>query len=74
MSAIVEAPRDLMESLAEMRFPPKADARLRQLMDQNTEGRLTPTERDELEALAELSETMALYRARALRLLGRSPT
>jgi hypothetical protein len=74
MSAVVEAPRDLVESLADMRFPPKADARLQQLMDRNTEGRLTPGERDELEALVELSETMALFRARAMRLLGRSPS
>lgn len=73
MSPVVEAPRELVESLADMRFPPKADARLQQLMDRNSEGQLTTTERDELEALAELSETMALYRAKALRLLGRSP-
>ena len=73
MSAVVEAPRDLVESLAEMRFPPKADARLQWLMDRSTEGQLTPPERDELEALAELSETMALFRAEALRLLGRRP-
>jgi hypothetical protein len=72
MSAVVEAHRDLVESLADMRFPPKADARLQQLMDRNTEGQLTPGERDELDAPVELSETMALFRARALRLLGRS--
>ncbi len=73
MAAVVAAPLDLVESLADMRFPPKADARLQSLMDRNTEGQLTPAERDELEALAELSETMALFRTRALRLLGRSP-
>ena len=74
MSAVVDAPLDLVESLAAMRFPPKADARLQWLMARNTEGELTPAERDELEAYAELSETMALLRARALRLLGRYPT
>jgi len=34
---------------------------------------LTDAEREELEGLVELSETMSLFRAQALRLLGRSP-
>jgi hypothetical protein len=42
-------------------------------MDQNTNGRLTPGEKDELESWVELSESMALVRAQALRLLGRKP-
>ncbi|HJT76938.1 MAG TPA: hypothetical protein VJ739_07015 [Gemmataceae bacterium] len=42
-------------------------------MDRNTEGTLTTAEREELEALVELSETISLLRARALRLLGRQP-
>ena len=74
MPAVIEAPQTLIESVAAMRFPAKTDARLRALMDRNTNGQLTTTEREELEALAELSETMALVRAQALRLLGRSPT
>ena len=41
--------------------------------DRNTDGLLTPDEREELAALAELSETLALVRAQALRLLGRGP-
>lgn len=73
MSAVVQAPLDLVESFAGLRFPPKTDARLQALMDRNTDGRLTPGERDELEALVELSETLALLRARALHLLGRRP-
>ena len=73
MSAVVQAPRELVESVAAMRFPPRTDALLRSLMDRNTNGQLTPDEREELEALAELSETMALVRAQALRLLGRAP-
>lgn len=73
MSAVVQAPVDLVEAVAGMRLPPKADRRLTWLMDRNTDGVLTPAERDELEALAELSESMALVRARALRLLGRAP-
>jgi hypothetical protein len=42
-------------------------------MDRNTDGRLTAREREELEALAEFSERLALLRAQALRLLGRKP-
>jgi hypothetical protein len=42
-------------------------------MDRNTEGLLTDSERTELEALVELSETLALVRATALQLLGRTP-
>lgn len=73
MSAVIEAPVELVEAIADMRFPAKADARLRWLMDQNTNGRLTPAEKDELESWVELSESMALVRAQALRVLGRKP-
>jgi hypothetical protein len=38
-------------------------------MDRNSEGQLTEAERDELEALVELSEHLALLRAQALRVL-----
>jgi hypothetical protein len=71
MAAVVEAPLELVERVARMRFPAKADARMQSLMDRNTNGQLTPAEREELEALVELSESMALVRAPALRLLGR---
>lgn len=74
MSAVIEAPQTLIESVAAMRFPAKTDAILRSLMDRNTNGQLTPGEREQLEALAELSEEIALVRAQALRLLGRAPT
>lgn len=74
MPAVVEAPLELVESFAALRFPARTDALLQSLMDRNTNGQLTSAERDELEALVELSETIALARARALRLLGRSPT
>jgi hypothetical protein len=70
---IVEAPVELVEDVAALQFSPKADALLQQLMDRNTEGRLTASEREELEALVELSEQMALLRAQALRVLGRKP-
>jgi hypothetical protein len=74
MTAVIEAPRTLVETVAAMRFPAKTDARLQTLMDRNTNGQITPVEREELEALAELSETISLVRAQALKLLGRTPT
>ena len=73
MPAVIQAPVDLVEAISDLRFPPKSDRRLQALMDRNTEGRLTPAEREELEALVELSEMMSLVRARALHLLGRKP-
>ena len=71
--ATVAAPLEFVETLADLRFPKKSDALMQQLMDQNSEGKLTPAERDELEALVDLSEHLALLRAQALRLLERKP-
>ena len=73
MSPVIEAPRAMVESVAAMRFPPRTDALLQSLMDRNSNGQLSPDEREELEALAELSESIALLRAQALKLLGRTP-
>jgi hypothetical protein len=42
-------------------------------MDRDTEGALTPQERQDLDVLVELSETLSLVRAQALHLLGRTP-
>jgi hypothetical protein len=69
----MEAPLDFMEAVAALRLPPKADRRLQDLMDRNTEGALTQTEREDLEALVELSENISLLRAKALLVLGRKP-
>jgi hypothetical protein len=63
----------MIETLAAMRLPPKTDRRMQHLMDRNTDGLLTPTEREDLEALVEWSETISLIRAQALHLLGRKP-
>jgi hypothetical protein len=73
MTAVIETPRSLVETVAAMKFPDKTDARLQWLMDRNTNGLLTTTEREELESLVELSETLSLVRAQCLRLLGRKP-
>ena len=50
MGATVSAPVEWVESVSGLRLPPKADERLQALMDRNTEGLLTDTERAELEA------------------------
>ena len=73
METTVSAPVEWVESVSDLRLPPKANERLQQLMDRHTEGLLTETEGAELETLVELSETLSLVRARALQLLGRKP-
>ena len=73
MSATVEAPVDLVESVPNLRLPPKEDDRLQELMDANTNGALTAAEHEQLESLVEWSESLSLLRARALRLLGEQP-
>jgi hypothetical protein len=73
MSAIKD-PLELAEAVAVLRLTPKADQRLQELMDRNTNGLLSEAEREDLEALAEMSESISLLRAKALHLLGRKPT
>jgi hypothetical protein len=73
MGTVIEAPIELLEEVAVLRFPPKADRRLQSLMDRNNDGKLTAEEREELEALAELSEKLSLVRAKVLHTLGRVP-
>jgi len=68
-----EDPREWAEAVAALRLPPRSDVRLQKLMGRNTEGSLTEAEREELETLVELSETIALVRARSLQMLGRKP-
>ena len=57
--AMIEAPIELITSVADLQFPQKIDIHLQTLMDRNTEGRLSESERVELEALVELSETIS---------------
>ena len=73
MSAVIAAPVDWIESVGDLRLPAKADRRLQDLMDRNNEGLLGKGEREELEALAELSERLSLVRAEALQILGKQP-
>ena len=71
--AVISAPTDWIESISRLRLPPRADRRLSELMDRNNEGQLSTDERADLEALVEMSETLSLVRAEAIRLLGRKP-
>lgn len=73
MSAVVNAPVDWIESIGDLRLPSKADQRLQELMERNNEGLLGEREREELEALAELSERLSLVRAEAFQILRRRP-
>ena len=71
--SVVPAPTEWVESVSQLRLPPKSDQRLQDLMDRNNEGLLDARERATLESLVELSETLALVRAGALALLERQP-
>ena len=73
MGATISAPGEWIEFVGDLRLPSRANERLQQLMDRNTEGLLTESERTELETLVELSEQLSLVRAQALQLLGRKP-
>jgi len=73
MSSTIDAPLEWVETVGNLRLPPRADRRLQMLMDRNNEGLLTEEERGELESLVEMSERLSLVRAEALHLLGRRP-
>jgi len=73
MSSTIPAPVDWVEAVGNLHFPSKADRRLQELMDRHNEGILGETEREELEALVELSEQLSLVRAEALHILGKRP-
>jgi hypothetical protein len=73
MAAVIRAPLDMVEAVADLRLPPKTDQHLQWLMDRNNDGELSASEREQLEALVELSESISLIRARALHVLGRNP-
>ena len=70
MSATIPAPASWVESIGRFRFPEQTDRHLQSLMDRNNEGLLQPGEKEELAALAALSEDISLLRAQALQLLG----
>jgi hypothetical protein len=70
---MIAAPVDWVEAVGNLQLPSKADHRLQELMDRNNEGQLLESEKDELEALVELSEQLSLVRGEALQILGKRP-
>ncbi len=73
MFTVIEAPREMVEAVVNLRLPSKTDQRWQRLMDRNTHGELTADEQNDLESLVELSETIAIVRAQVLHVLGRPP-
>jgi hypothetical protein len=73
VNSTIAAPVDWIEAVGNLRFPLKADRRLQELMDRNSEGLLQEAECEELEALVELSEQLSLVRGEALQILGKQP-
>jgi hypothetical protein len=71
LNSTIAVPVDWVEAVGNLRFPSKADHHLQGLMDGNNEGLLRESQREELEALVELSEQMSLVRAEALQILGK---
>ncbi len=70
-AATLPAPRSWVKSVSELRLPAEADRRLTELMDRNTEGKLSASDREELSSLVEVSEMLSLVRTDALILLNR---
>jgi hypothetical protein len=73
MNSTIAAPVDSVEAVGNLRFPSKTDHRLQELMDRNNEGLLQESEREELEALVELSEQLSVVRGEALQILSKQP-
>lgn len=73
VNSTIAAPVDWAEAVGNLRSPSKADRRLQELMDRNTEGLLRESEREELEALVELSEQLSLLHGEALQILSKRP-
>jgi hypothetical protein len=61
--------RQSAESLLRLRADMEMQGRIEELPDKCTEGRLTPEERDEYEALIRVGNFVAILQAKARRLL-----
>jgi hypothetical protein len=59
--ATIATPLEFVSAVADFHLPPKIDGYLQTLMDRNTEGALSPAEREELEALVELAKPSRCY-------------
>jgi hypothetical protein len=70
MPSTVSVPAAWVESISDFRLPQQTDCRLQTLMNRNSQGLLQPPEKDELVALAALSEEISFLRAQAMHHLG----
>jgi hypothetical protein len=73
MDATIPVTASWIESIGDFRLPAPEDRHLQTLMHRNNEYLLQPAEKDELAALAALSEEISLLRAEALHLPGKGP-
>jgi hypothetical protein len=48
MPAVLEAPVEMVEAVAALRLPPRGDRRMQLLMELNTDGGLTPEQKEKL--------------------------
>ena len=69
MPQTIQAPFEYIEEIANLEFPTVTQGKLRDLMERNNEGGLSDGERQDLQALVELSERLALIRGQAKVLL-----
>ena len=69
MTAVLQAPREVVEAVAALRVPPRTDRKLQELMDRNNDGQLSGDELEDLESLVELSESIGIVRAKAIKIL-----
>lgn len=63
---------DVAKELVNLRADPRVQARLEELADKNTEGVLTPEERDEYETSVHVIEFIAVLQAKARTILARN--
>ena len=63
---------DVAKELVNLRADPHVQARLEELADKNTEGVLTPEERDEYETSVHVIEFIAVLQAKARTILARN--
>lgn len=62
---------ELVESVSRLSFSEGMNRRIQNLITRNSDGQLSKGEREELASLVEMSESIAIVRVEALRLLGR---
>ena len=67
----IPVPKEYLEQIANLRFPPETDARLQHLMDVNNEGNLNEQESSELEAYVRMNELLSILKGRAMIMLRR---